>query len=106
MRARLLRNFGTAANQVLWRGQAPLLGDGGYVDQSVMAMDKWLARVDADRRRVPLSRKTIEDNPPALAARGTDGGGQALPSGVCDETVAAYGTPRCGADEPLSDDVL
>jgi len=37
MRARLLRNFGTAANQVLWRGQVPLLGDSNYVDQSVFA---------------------------------------------------------------------
>src|SRR4051795_8138678 len=106
MRARLLRNFGTAANQVLWRGQAPLLGDGGYVDQSVMAMDKWLARVDADRRSVPLSRKIIEDKPSDLADRCTDGGGQDLPSWLCDETVAAYGTPRFGADEPMTDDVM
>jgi hypothetical protein len=106
MRARLLRNFGTAANQVLWRGQVPLLGDGNYVDQSVFAMDKWLARVDADHRSVPLSRKIIEDKPSDLADRCTDGGGTALPSWVCDETVAAYGTPRFGADEPGTDDVL
>jgi hypothetical protein len=106
MRARLLRNFGTAANQVLWRGQVPLLGDGNYVDQSVFAMDKWLARVDADHRSVPLSRKIIEDKPSDLADRCTDGGGTALPSWVCDATVAAYGTPRFGADEPSTDDVL
>jgi len=106
MRARLLRNFGTAANQVLWRGQVPLLGDSNYVDQSVFAMDKWLARVDADHRNVPLSRKIIEDKPSDLAERCTDGGGQDVPSWVCDETVAPYGTPRFGADEPSSDDVL
>jgi hypothetical protein len=106
MRARLLRNFGTAANQVLWRGQVPLIGDGNYVDQSVFAMDKWLARVDADHRSVPLSRKIIEDKPSDLADRCTDGGGTALPSWVCDATVAAYGTPRFGADEPSTDDVL
>jgi len=106
MRARLLRNFGTAANQVLWRGQVPLLGDANYVDQSVFAMDKWLARVDADHRAVPLSRKIIEDKPTDLADRCTNGGGTALPSWVCDETVAAYGTPRFGADEPSTDDVL
>src|SRR4029450_9567667 len=50
MRARLLRNFGTAANQVLWRGQVPLLGDTGFVDEAIFALDKWLARVDADER--------------------------------------------------------
>src|SRR3954468_12249809 len=32
MRARLERNFGTAANQILWRGQAPLIGDPSYAD--------------------------------------------------------------------------
>src|SRR3954471_7851848 len=39
MRARLLRNFGTAANQILWRGQAPLIGDPSYADDSVFAVD-------------------------------------------------------------------
>src|SRR6185436_2051673 len=39
MRARLMRNFGTAANQVLWRGQVPLLGDANYAVQSIFAID-------------------------------------------------------------------
>ena len=106
MRARLLRNFGTAANQVLWRGQVPLLGDTNYVDQSVFAMDRWLARVNADHRGVPLSRKIIEDKPADLTDRCTNGTGTALPSEVCDETVEAYGTPRFAAGEPITDDVL
>ncbi|MBV9292885.1 MAG: hypothetical protein JO222_10595 [Frankiales bacterium] len=106
MRARLLRNFGTAANQVLWRGQVALLGDANYVDQSVIAMDRWLARVNADHRHIPLSQKIIQDKPSDLADRCTNGSGVELPSWACDETVAAYGTPRFGADEPLTDDVL
>ncbi|HET6816044.1 MAG TPA: DUF6351 family protein [Mycobacteriales bacterium] len=106
MRARLLRNFGTAANQVLWRGQVPLLGDANYVDWSVFAMDKWLGRVDADHRKVPLAQKIIQDKPSDLADRCTNGSGVDIPSWVCDETVAAYGTPRFGADEPITDDVL
>jgi hypothetical protein len=106
MRARLLRNFGTAANQVLWRGQVPLLGDTNYVDQSIVALDKWLARVDADKRSVPLAKKIIQDKPGDVADRCTDGSGTDLPSEVCDQTVAAYGTPRIAADAPLTDDVL
>jgi hypothetical protein len=106
MRARLLRNFGTAANQVLWRGQVPLLGDTNYVDQSVFAMDKWLARVAADHRKVPLPAKIIEDKPGFLADRCTNGAGTEIPSWVCDDTVAAFGTPRFGADEPMTDDIL
>jgi hypothetical protein len=106
MRARLLRNFGTDANQVLWRGQVPLLGDVNYAVDAVYALDRWLARVDADRRAVPLAKKIIQDRPGDVAARCTNGTGVDLPSEVCDETVAAYGTPRIGADGPLADDTL
>ena len=106
MRARLLRNFGTAANQVLWRGQAPLIGDSNYAVDAVYALDRWLARVDADHRDAPLAAKIIQDKPGDVADRCTDGGGTDLPSEVCDETVAAYGTPRIGADGPLADDTL
>lgn len=106
MRARLERNFGTAANQVLWRGQAPLIGDPSFADGSVFAMDRWLARVHADRRKVPLARKIIQDKPGSVAPRCTDGAGAEIPSEVCDQTVTAYGTPRQGADGPLSEDVM
>jgi hypothetical protein len=106
MRARLLRNFGTAANQVLWRGQAPLIGDPAFTDDAVFAMDRWLGRVHADRRKVPLSRKIVEDRPGTVAARCTDGAGQEIPAEVCDETVSSYGTPRQGADGPLAEDVM
>jgi hypothetical protein len=106
MRARLERNFGTAANQVLWRGAVPLVGDVTFADEAVFAMDRWLARVDGDHRRVPLGRKIIEDKPGTVAPRCTDGAGADLPSEVCDLVVSAYGTPRMGADGPLSDDVM
>jgi hypothetical protein len=106
MRARLLRDFGTAANQVLWRGQAPIIGDQGYADQAVLAADAWVARFTADTRQVPLAQKIREDKPGTLADRCTDGIGHDVPFEVCDQTVAAYGTPRFAADEPKTDDVL
>jgi hypothetical protein len=106
MRARLERNFGTAANQILWRGQAPLIGDPSFADDSVFAMDRWLARVHADHRKVPLARKIIEGRPGTVAPRCTDGQGREVPSEVCDQTVSSYGTPRQGADGPLTEDVM
>jgi uncharacterized tannase-like protein DUF6351 len=106
MRARLERNFGTAANQLLWRGQTPLIGDPSFSEDSVFAMDQWLARVHADHRRIPLARKIIQDRPGTVAPRCTDGNGKDVPSSVCDQTVSAYGTPRMGADGPMSDDVM
>src|SRR3954447_19985219 len=106
MRARLLRNFGTAANQVLWRGQSPIVGDSTFADQSVLAADKWASRFENDRRDIPLAQKIREDKPGDLAALSTDGNGKDIPFEVCDQTVAAYGTPRFAADEPKTDDVL
>ena len=106
MRARLERNFGTAANQVLWRGQIPLVGDPSFAQDSVFAVDRWLAAVDADDRKIPRARKIIEDRPEAVADRCTDGRGNEQPLALCDTTVAAYGTPRLAADEPMTDDVM
>jgi hypothetical protein len=107
MRARLLRNFGTADNQVLWRGQSPIIGDTTFADAAIFALDKWLARVEADgRSSVPLARKIIEDKPDDVVARCTDGFGTDVPAEVCDQTVAAYGTPRMAAGGPLADDTL
>src|SRR4051794_34116928 len=106
MRSRLLRNFGTAANQVLWRGQVPLIGDSGYADQAVVAADKWVARFESDTRKVPLAQKIREDKPGDVSDRCTNGNGLTPPAEVCDETVAKYGPPRIAADGPLADDTL
>jgi Tannase-like family of unknown function (DUF6351) len=106
MRARLERNFGTAANQILWRGQAPLVGDPSFGNAAVLAADRWAARFMGDGRKVPLAQKIREDKPGDLADRCTDGGGKDVPAEVCDQTVAAYGTPRYAADEPKTDDVM
>jgi hypothetical protein len=72
----------------------------------VLAADKWMARVDADKRTVSLPRKIREDKPDDVVDRCTDGHGDALPHEVCDEVVEAYGTPRFAADEPKTDDVV
>jgi hypothetical protein len=106
MRERLKRTFGTAANQVLWRGQVPLVGDQSFAQDAVFAVDRWLAKVHADHRKVPLARKIIDDKPDDVADRCTDGHGNEQPVSVCDTTVQAYGTPRMGAGGPLTEDVM
>jgi hypothetical protein len=91
---------------VLWRGQAPLIGDVNYQTEAVFAMDKWLRRVHDDTSNIPLSQKILADKPVDLSDRCTNGNGTDIPSEVCDETVSAYGTPRIGAGGPLADDTL
>jgi hypothetical protein len=106
LRDRLLQDFGTAANQVLWQGPTPLIGDASFADDAIFAMDGWLAKVYADRRSVPLSQKIIQDKPASLTDRCTDGNGNDVSLSVCQTVVQAYGTPRFGAGEPHTDDVL
>jgi hypothetical protein len=106
MRDRLLRNFGTAANQILWQGPVPLVGDSTFADAAVYAEDGWLAKVNADHRNIPLSQKIVQDKPVTVADRCTNGSGTDVSLGTCQAVVQAYGTPRFGADEPKTDDVL
>ena len=108
LRARLLREHGTAANQVLWRGQVPLLGDADYTNEAIIAMDGWLAAVEKDTRDVPVARKILEDKPKGLTDRCTDGlpGGMEQSSATCDATVQAYSSARIQAGMPLTDDTI
>jgi hypothetical protein len=106
MRARLKREHGTTANQVLWRGQVPLFGDPNYTDESIVAVDSWLAVIEKDHRAIPLAKKVIEDKPKAVTDRCTDGNGHDIDASACDASVQAYGTPRIVAGMPLADDTL
>ncbi len=105
MRARLMREHGTADNQVLWRGLTPLVGDTRYANQAVFAVDAWVARIEADKRKVPLARKVLEDKPPDLKPRCTNGAGSDIDASVCDGAVLAYSDPRQVAGEPEVDDI-
>ena len=107
MRERLIREHGTADNQVLWRGQAPLIGDTNYVTEGIRAMDRWLAVVEKDSSDRPLSEKVLAARrSAAVDARCTDGVGHELPATVCDATVQAYSSPRIEAGAPVADDTM
>ncbi|MEA2271602.1 MAG: hypothetical protein QOI98_310 [Solirubrobacteraceae bacterium] len=106
MRARLDRNFHTHANQVLWRGLVPLMGDANYADEAILAVDKWLAAVEKDPRDLPLAQKIIADKPESVTDRCTNGGGVALPESVCDGLVTPYSDPRLESGMPMTDDTV
>src|SRR4051812_27605864 len=63
-RARLEKQQGHfPRNQVIWFGQVPLLGDASYPDKGLLAMDRWLAAVEADRSGASLADKVAKDRP-------------------------------------------
>ena len=107
LRDRLVREHGTAANQVMWEGQTPLLGDATFVDAAISKADEWLAAIEADGRAVPLAQKIIDAKGPAgVSERCALPGGVDAPLSVCDGTVdpTIFSSPRIeagGGDQAL-----
>ena len=63
IRARIEREHGTFANHVIWFGAVPLMGDPGYADEALVAMDRWLAAVESDNGPGTLAEKIRRDRP-------------------------------------------
>jgi uncharacterized tannase-like protein DUF6351 len=111
IRARLEREHGTFANQVIWFGAVPLMGDPRYADQAMVAMDRWLSAVEGDRGAGTLPQKIIRNRPSDVNDRCTQvdaletvqipGIGQ-----VCNlkDVQTRYGTPRTVAGEGVETD--
>jgi len=107
VRARLDREHGHHANQVIWEGFAPIVGDEKYTEQGLLAMDRWLTAVEADHRDVPFARKLVEDKPANIHDQCSDGAGQTLPSQeACQLVVQLYTTPRVVAGSPITTDIM
>ena len=82
MRDRLTREQGHADNQVIWYGVTPLIGDPSYSKEALLAMDRWLASVEADERDVPLADKVVQDRPGDLHDRCTQTQGVSSEDGL------------------------
>ena len=111
VRARIEREHGTYANHVIWFGQAPLIGDPGWTTEGLVAIDRWLAAVEADGSKRPLAEKIVENRPEDIRDRCSqvDGVEQVAVPGagaVCEleQVQTRYGTPRTVAGESIATD--
>jgi hypothetical protein len=105
VRARLDRDFGTHANQVIWEGPVSLLGDPYYDNQALEAMDRWLAAVARDHSGRALPQEIISDKPANITDQCSDGTGTRLTSTLCPSSVVpVYSTPRMVAGEAITTD--
>jgi len=102
---RLLRDQGHTDNRVDWFGPAPMIGDPAWATDAFLAMDRWLARVERDRRAVPLARKVVQDRPAALTDRCSV---VDVPDAECGPGIVRtdLSTPRQEAGGPRANDVL
>ena len=101
--ARLKQQHGTAANQVVWEGPAPIFGDFQYGIQAFKAINSWVSAIYNDHSDKPYAQKVITDKPASIHQQCSDGDGLILTDSLCPSTVVpVYGTPRTVAGEPLS----
>jgi hypothetical protein len=112
IRARLEREHGTHANQVIWFGAVPLMGDVNYANEGLIAMDRWLATVESDGAPGTLAQKIIRDRPLDVNDRCSQIDDLELVSlpglgTVCElkEVQTRFGTPRTVAGEGIETDI-
>ncbi len=108
---RLQRDQGHTDNRVMWFGDAPLIGDVRWATEAFLAMDRWLAAVEADRGAAPLRAKIVEDKPADITDRCQNVPGvemTTLPGGeqVCGqpELQTRLSTPRQVAGDDTAND--
>jgi hypothetical protein len=104
LRARLDREHGGHANQLIWEGPTTILADPECELNSMLAMDRWLAAVDKDHSRRPLERKIVRNKPADLTDRCYDGKGGKVSDALCPDVVHVYGTPRMVAGDAITTD--
>ncbi|MEA2348942.1 MAG: hypothetical protein QOG62_2729 [Thermoleophilaceae bacterium] len=105
IRSRLDRENGTHANQAIWEGPVPIIGDAACADQSFVAMDRWLAAIANDKGGASLAHKVIADKPADIGDRCYLGVGNKLTDGLCSSAIVpVYGTARTVAGDGIATD--
>ena len=54
---------------MIWFGHVPLFGGADYATEGLYAIDRWLAKVEADHRPISRERKVAEDRPADIRDR-------------------------------------
>jgi hypothetical protein len=117
VRARLDREHGSHANQLIWEGPAPIIGDAQCALNSFIAMDRWLAAVEQDASFMTVAEKIVANKPADLGDQCYNGLGQKVADGLCPAVqgpigsvalgvgvVPIYATPRMVAGDSIATD--
>jgi hypothetical protein len=106
MRARLDRDLGGHANQIVMEGARAQLGDPYSYNAAFDLIDRWLGRIEADRGQAPLARKVVRDKPADAVDSCWLEGRRVTDQSTCRAAFPYFGDPRIAAGGPLADDVL
>lgn len=107
MRERMIAANGDADNQVIWRFPTSIVLPPAIAEEAFVAMDAWLAGIEADKAAGSLSDKVARAKPAGVTDRCYLDVGVAPPVEdltVCDAAYPYYGTPRIAAGGPTAND--
>jgi hypothetical protein len=106
--ARLDRFAGSHRSHALWQGPVPLQGGSDFPGRMVLAMDRWVAAIQADDRSVSQAQKVRDDRPADITDHCEYANGASRPgsAGDCPELVRYYDAPTQVAGEGPRDDIL
>ena len=105
VRARLDRAHGSHANQAIWEGATPIIGDVRCELNSFTTMDHWLTNVESDHAVGTVAQKIVRDRPADAVDQCYTGVGLKLKKGLCGQAIVpVYGTPRTVAGDSIATD--
>jgi hypothetical protein len=106
LRARLDRDAGGHANQIIWSSHVPLVGDPVAAREAFLLLDRWVARIEADTSDVPLRVKVVRAKPADAVDACWFAGRKVTDMNTCRAAFPYYGAPRIAAGGPLTNDVM
>ena len=110
LRARLDKANGQHDNQLIWTypASAPIVGVGpsdAITQKSFLLLDKWLSRIEADKRDIPLEQKVVRDKPDDAVDGCFISDQFVTDMGTCRATFPYYADARIAAGGPFTDDI-
>jgi hypothetical protein len=108
MRAKLDRDNGTHANQIIWTfpPSPSILPPPAIALQSFLLMDSWLAGIESDHSGKPRSAKVIAHKPAAAVDMCFIDNVPVTDTARCAAAFPPFADARIAAGSPLTDDVL
>jgi hypothetical protein len=107
-RAKLDRDNGTHANQIIWTfpPSPTILPPPDIALKSLLLMDNWLAGIEADHSGAPLAWKVRAHKPADAVDACWINGQQTTDLTLCAATYPPFADTRIAAGSPLTDDIL
>jgi hypothetical protein len=104
MRERLVEANGHADNHVIWSTTAG--NANAFAEEAFLAMDAWLAAIEADDSGASQADKVLANRPAGLVDTCFIGATRSTDPAVCGPGVPYFASPRIAAGGPTTHDVL